>query len=108
MGLPLSTLGMARISAFNGELAFKTEIWYPLNFIKPIGTPDGKFRLNSVNLHLGALTSTVSETPVTGIAGLIVDFGVQYWLDLRLQVDLEISDRIVPNISVGNSTLSSL
>jgi len=108
LALPYSMTGMiSQITTFS-QTTLQTDAWYPMNFIPSTGTPEGKFRLSSPILHLGLNSDFSQDMPFTGIVGVWMDVGVQYWLDFRLTIDLYIGENIRPKIGIQNSLLGMI
>jgi hypothetical protein len=108
LALPFSVTGMIRQRTNNGNLRLSAEGWYPINWIDSLGTDDGKFRLSSFTIHFGENIDIEDDFKITpsGILGLWIDFGIQYWVDLKLVLDFEIGENgVKPIIGIQNSIL---
>jgi len=79
-----------------------------MNFISPVGSPEGKFRLSSPIFHLGLNKDFSKEIPYAVILGVWFDVGVQYWLDFRFTLDFYIGEEITPKIGIQNTLMGML
>ncbi len=108
LALPYSMTGMISQRTAYSSTTIQAETWYPMNFIPSFGTSEGKFRLSSPILHLGANADLSKQMPLSGIVGIWFDIGVQYWLDFRLTVDFYIGEEFHPKIGVQNTLLGMI
>ncbi len=108
LALPYSMTGMISQTTAYSKTILTAESWYPLNFISPVGTQEGKFRLSSPVFHFGLSQDLSKEIPYAIILGMWIDIGVQYWLDFRLTLDFYIGEEIQPKIGIQNSLMGMI
>ncbi|MDD8053456.1 MAG: hypothetical protein PHX90_05185, partial [Thermotogota bacterium] len=103
--LPFAAVGMANISVREETVFAGFEGWAPIH-IAPFGTANGKYRLNSLAFHTGAyLTNDPALFQL--IAGIQVDFGFQYWVNMKIGIDLVLQkDKISPKFSLNFTDIS--
>ena len=103
--LPFAAVGMANISVREETVFAGFEGWAPIP-IAPFGTANGKYRLNSLAFHTGAyLTNDPALFQL--IAGIQVDFGFQYWVNMKIGIDLVLQkDKISPKFSLNFTDIS--
>ena len=103
--LPFAAVGMANISVREETVFAGFEGWVPIP-IAPFGTANGKYRFNGLAFHTGAyLTNDPGLFQL--IAGFQVDFGFQYWVNMKIGLDLVLQkDKISPKFSLNFTDIS--
>ena len=105
MKLPFAAVGMANISVREETVFAGFEGWVPIP-VTPFGSANGKYRFNGLTFHTGAYL-TNDPSLFQCIAGFEVDFGFQYWVNMRIGIDLVLQkDKIGPKFSLNFSDLA--
>jgi hypothetical protein len=102
---PFSGVGMVNVSVRETTVYAGVESWIPIP-LRAAGTENGKYRFNGLTFHAGAYLTNES-TLFQLISGIQLDFGLQYWLNMKIGLDLVVQKgKIEPKISFNFTDVS--